>query len=67
MGRRKKRGDPSVTLFPFLSVLACVIGVLTLMITALAIGQMQENHDPRDKQRSPGPLQRQRPAGKRPK
>ena len=29
-----------MTLFPFLSVLACVIGVLTLLISAMAIGQV---------------------------
>jgi len=37
--RRKQRGMP-VSLFPFLSVLACVIGVLTLLITAMALGQL---------------------------
>ena len=31
---------PAVSLFPFLSILACVIGTLTLMISALALGQM---------------------------
>ena len=30
------RGPVTISLFPFLSILACVIGVLTLMITALA-------------------------------
>ena len=40
MARRKRAGAPSVSLFPFLSILACVIGTLTLMITALALGQM---------------------------
>ena len=40
MGRRRKSDAESVSLFPFLSILACVIGVLTLMITALALGQM---------------------------
>lgn len=39
MARRRKK-KLTVSLFPFLSVLACVIGVLTLMITALALGQM---------------------------
>jgi hypothetical protein len=40
MARRKKSSSQAVSLFPFLSILACVIGVLTLMITALALGQM---------------------------
>jgi hypothetical protein len=40
VGRRRKRNRPSVSLFPFLSVLACVIGVLTLLIAATAIGQI---------------------------
>lgn len=37
---RRRRKKLSVSLFPFLSILACVIGTLTLMITALALGQM---------------------------
>ena len=40
MPRRRRRAQRSVSLFPFLSILACVIGTLTLMITALALGQM---------------------------
>jgi hypothetical protein len=38
--RRRKRNRPSVSLFPFLSVLACIIGALTLLIAATAIGQI---------------------------
>jgi hypothetical protein len=38
-----RRRDPDSSLFPFLSVLACVIGTLTLLIAALAIGQMAES------------------------
>jgi hypothetical protein len=38
--RRKSDASQTVSLFPFLSILACVIGTLTLMITALALGQM---------------------------
>lgn len=41
MSRRRRKSEASVSLFPFLSILACVIGVLTLMITAMALGQMQ--------------------------
>jgi hypothetical protein len=40
MSRRTKKSKQAVSLFPFLSILACVIGTLTLMITALALGQM---------------------------
>ncbi|HIQ23355.1 MAG TPA: hypothetical protein EYH34_19195 [Planctomycetes bacterium] len=40
MARRRRTNKLAVSLFPFLSVLACVIGTLTLMITALALGQM---------------------------
>ncbi len=40
MARRKENDDDDVSLFPFLSILSCVIGVLTLLITAMAISQM---------------------------
>ena len=40
MARRRRKQGVSISLFPFLSILACVIGTLTLMITALALGQM---------------------------
>ncbi len=39
MAKRNKT-KVTVSLFPFLSILACVMGVLTLMITALALSQM---------------------------
>jgi hypothetical protein len=39
----KPRREPDSSLFPFLSVLACVIGTLTLLIAALAIGQVAES------------------------
>jgi hypothetical protein len=45
MSRRRRRAALTVSLFPFLSVLACVIGTLTLMIAALAIGQMVVDFD----------------------
>lgn len=32
--------DQSVSLFPFLSILACIIGILVLMIAAIALGQI---------------------------
>ena len=40
MARRRRRDDMAVSLFPFLSVLACVIGTLTLLLSALAVGHM---------------------------
>ena len=35
MARRRKKSI-TVSLFPFMSILACVIGTLTLMLTAMA-------------------------------
>ena len=43
MGRRRDRGDTDVSLFPFLSILACIIGVLTLLISTLALSQMDSD------------------------
>lgn len=40
MARRPKGEQDDVSLFPFLSIIACVIGVLTLMISTLAMAQM---------------------------
>lgn len=40
MARRQRRTKLTVSLFPFLSILACIIGTLTLLITAMALGQM---------------------------
>ena len=40
MAGRKDGEEDEVSLFPFLSILSCVIGVLTLLITAMAISQM---------------------------
>ena len=40
MARTRSRRDLTVSLFPFLSVLACVIGTLTLIIAALAVRQV---------------------------
>ncbi len=40
MGRRPVDQDNDISLFPFLSILACIIGVLTLMIATLALSQM---------------------------
>lgn len=40
MARQPTSNEDDVSLFPFLSVLACIIGTLTLMIAALALGEM---------------------------
>ncbi|MDG2335706.1 MAG: hypothetical protein P8Q97_15925 [Myxococcota bacterium] len=40
--RRRHRKDTEVTLFPFLSVLACVIGTLILLLSAVAVGGIGE-------------------------
>jgi hypothetical protein len=40
VARPRKRRRPQVSLFPFLSVLACVIGALTLLIAASAVGRV---------------------------
>ncbi len=45
MGRRASDGGPRVELFPFLSILACIIGSLFLMITGIALGQMGKKTD----------------------
>jgi len=45
VAKKKKSSGETVSLFPFLSILACVIGVLTLMITALALSQMDNQDD----------------------
>lgn len=35
MARRSKNSDQGVSLFPFMSILACLIGILTLMISVM--------------------------------
>lgn len=40
MAGRKPREEDDVSLFPFLSILACLIGTLVLMIMAVALSQM---------------------------
>ena len=43
MGRRKKNNDTGVSLFPFMSILACLIGILTLMISvSMQVQQMEQ-------------------------
>ncbi|MBA4031052.1 MAG: hypothetical protein C0478_09190 [Planctomyces sp.] len=45
MGRRKKDEGESVSLFPFMSILVCLIGSLTLMITTLMATQTNSEQD----------------------
>ncbi|MEO0475795.1 MAG: hypothetical protein AAF085_07480 [Planctomycetota bacterium] len=45
MAKPKSNSDEPVSLFPFLSILACLIGVLTFIITGVAISQMDESED----------------------
>ncbi len=40
MARKPPSDEDDISLFPFLSVLACIIGTLTLMIAAMALGEM---------------------------
>ena len=42
MSRPRKKGDDKIALFPFLSVLICTIGVLTLILVSSVIGQVDE-------------------------
>lgn len=58
MPRRNKSKEQPVSLFPFLSVLACVIGVLSLLIAAIALGQV--NPESIEKTRKDLELQKQR-------
>ncbi len=39
MARRPRTNDDDISLFPFLSIVACVIGVLTMMIAVLTLQQ----------------------------
>ncbi len=43
MRRPRPTDDDDVSLFPFLSIIAAVIGVLTLMIAAVTLGQMNQD------------------------
>lgn len=42
MARRRHKNRPEPSLFPFLSILACVIGALALLITTQAVGQIAD-------------------------
>ncbi|WP_203328885.1 coiled-coil domain-containing protein [Candidatus Laterigemmans baculatus] len=39
MGKRRRNADDDISLFPFLSIIASVIGVLTMMIATLALAE----------------------------
>ncbi|MEX0820080.1 MAG: hypothetical protein WD070_10830 [Pirellulaceae bacterium] len=43
MARRPLAEDDDVSLFPFLSIICAIIGVLTLMIAAVTLGQMNQD------------------------
>ncbi|PHS11956.1 MAG: hypothetical protein COA78_08860 [Blastopirellula sp.] len=43
MGRRGVNADEEISLFPFLSVVACMIGTLTLIIAALSISGLDND------------------------
>jgi len=43
MRRRHVTEEDDISLFPFLSIIAAIIGVLTLMIAAVTLGQMNQN------------------------
>ena len=46
MGRRESSDGDGVSLFPFMSILVCLIGSLTLMIAALMIISMNSQQSP---------------------
>lgn len=48
MARRRKGDEETVSLFPFLSILICVIGILTMMIAGLALSQVSNTVDKSD-------------------
>lgn len=41
--KKKKKNDLQVSLFPFLSILACVLGILTLMIMGVVVSQVSDD------------------------
>lgn len=45
MARRSSGNDQAISLFPFLSILVCVIGVLMLMIAGSSLGEMGKEPD----------------------
>lgn len=51
MGRRAKDNGDNISLFPFMSILVCLIGSLTLMITALMATQTNQEQAPAEVER----------------
>jgi len=45
---QKSPAENAVSLFPFLSILACVIGALTLIISSLSLSQVNEGRQDKD-------------------
>lgn len=43
MARRRREASDDVSLFPFMSILASIIGVLTLLIASMALAQMDNS------------------------
>jgi len=48
MARRRSSHEVTISLFPFLSILACVIGVLTLVIMSLSLSQIAQGRENAD-------------------
>jgi Na+-transporting methylmalonyl-CoA/oxaloacetate decarboxylase gamma subunit len=59
MAKRRESGEGEVSLFPFLSILACLIGALVLMIVVLVIAQVgkAEGRSPEEIRRAQDYLQ----------
>ena len=66
MAKPKTNNEEAVSLFPFLSILACLIGVLTFIITGVAVSQMDQSEDLANVERAEkyGPLIQQIAADK---
>ena len=45
MARERASAGPEISLFPFLSILACLIGALTILIVALSVSEGQAGLD----------------------
>ena len=56
MAKARAKND-DVSLFPFMSILVCVIGILMLMITAIVLGQIGKDRNSAER-RSAGQIDR---------
>lgn len=52
MARRRKNNEEAVSLFPFMSILACLIGILTLMISVSMQAKQAESEDKSNEERA---------------